>query len=65
MDKELHSFKRFKKLLEDNIEHNSSYQIGVIIGTVLVIGLLTHKSTVKNEINIRVSALFSKYPPII
>ncbi len=60
LDKELHLFKRYKKLLESYIEHDISYQIGTIVGLVFITGVLEHKSKVKNDIDIRMSALFSK-----
>lgn len=60
LNKELYSFKRFKKLLGGYVEHIFSYKIGIIIGIVLVMDLLMYKSAVRNEINIKMSALFSK-----
>ena len=60
LDKELRSFKRFKKLLKNHVEEVVSYQIGIIVGIILIIELLVHKSSVKNEFTIKMSALFSK-----
>lgn len=60
LDKELRSFKRFKKLLKNHVEEVVSYQIGIIVGIILIIELLVHKSSVKNKFTIKMSALFSK-----
>lgn len=60
LDKELHAFRRFKKLLQNETEENLSYQIGVIIGVIAAIETLAHQSSAKHEFNIKMSALLSK-----
>lgn len=60
LDKELHAFRRFKKLLQNETEDNLSYQAGAIIGAIAAIGSLTHQSSAKHEFNIKMSALLSE-----
>lgn len=60
LDKELHAFQRFKKLLQNETEDHISYQIGLIIGMMAAIEALAHKSSVKDEFNKKMSVLLSE-----
>lgn len=60
LDKQLHSSKRMKKMLSGFADNNISYRIGIIMGILETMESLVHRQTVQNEVNIKISALFSK-----
>lgn len=60
LEKELHLSKRFEKLLLNNEISDISRQIGVIIGILMTMEMISHKTAVKNKINKNMSAVFMK-----
>lgn len=60
LDKELHAFQRFGKLLRDGAGDSLSYQAGVIAGAAAAIGMLARKSSARDRFNRKMSALLQE-----
>lgn len=60
LGKELHFSKRFQKLLENYVSEDISYEIGTIVGIFITTEFISHKLALRNEAEIKMSAVFEK-----
>lgn len=60
LNDQLHSSKRIKKMLTGFVDHDVSYQIGIIMGILQITEAFVHRQTVQKKTDIRISALFEK-----